>query len=396
MKPARSRAVLGALALALTISFTVSCTTPGGGSAPAGDAFYKPPAPLPAGSPGDVIWWRNSGYAGVADVKAFQVLYHSHTALDAPDAVSGTVLVPAAPWTGAGPRPIIAYGAFTLGLGDQCAASKTAYNNGNDPAVNALLQRGWAVAVSDYEGLGTPGVHTYMVGQSQGRAVLDSVRAAVRLPGSGLSAQAPVGIAGYSQGGASAGWAGELAPAYAPELRVKGIVAGGTPSDLQRVAQNLEGGFWYGLAAMAAPGFDAAYPELDLGKYLNDQGRTLLTAGGLDKCVAGILVQGAYKRTTQLTTTNPLTDPAWQARLAENKLGSRTPAAPVLMYHSSDDEVIPVDQARTAAAAWCARGVPVQFQTGTGGHVGGVTAVIDPGTNYLADRLAGKPAPSTC
>jgi hypothetical protein len=393
MRAARTGAVFAALVVVI-VAVGAACSNPSGGTAPPGDAFYQPPTPLPAGQPGDVIWWRNSAYAGVAGTKAFQVLYRSDNATNRATGVSGTVLVPNAPWTGAGPRPIIGYGAFTLGIGDQCAASR-AYNNGNDGGINALLKQGWAVAISDYEGLGTPGLHTYMVGQSQGRAVLDSVRAATRLPGSGLSAQAPIGIAGYSQGGASAGWAGELAPAYAPELQIKGIVAGGTPADLIRVSQKIDGGFWSGLALMAAPGFDAAYPELDLDSYLNATGKAQL-ASGTEKCVAGILTSYAFKRQADYTTTSPLATPAWQARLNENKLGSRKPAAPVLMYHSSDDEVIPLDQAQAAKADWCARGATVQIQTGTGGHVGGVTAVVAPTASYLADRFAGKPAPTSC
>jgi hypothetical protein len=35
---------------------------------------------------------------------------------------------------------------------------------------------------TDYPGLGTPGVHAYLMGESEGRAVLDSVRAARNLP----------------------------------------------------------------------------------------------------------------------------------------------------------------------------------------------------------------------
>ena len=59
--------------------------------------------------------------------------------------------------------------------------------------IKAALDRGWAVAVSDYEGLGTPGQHTYVVGRSEGRAVLDMARAAQRLPGTGLTTSTPVG-----------------------------------------------------------------------------------------------------------------------------------------------------------------------------------------------------------
>ncbi|UUU44488.1 lipase family protein [Streptomyces sp. NBC_00162] len=53
--------------------------------------------------------------------------------------------------------------------------------------IQQLTLRGWAVVVTDYEGLGTPGVHTYTVGPSAGHAMLDAARAATRLPETGLS-----------------------------------------------------------------------------------------------------------------------------------------------------------------------------------------------------------------
>ncbi len=148
-------------------------------------------------------------FTPVAGVTAQQVLYRSTDALGAADAVSGTVLVPTAPWTGTGSRPLISYAVGTRGLGSDCAPSYT-LTQGADyegSAIDAALQQGYAVAVSDYQGLGTPGPHTYMVGQSMGHAVLDMARAAERLPGTGLGAGTPVGIWGYSEGGAAAGWA---------------------------------------------------------------------------------------------------------------------------------------------------------------------------------------------
>lgn len=57
------------------------------------------------------------------------------------------------------------------------------------------------MAIIDYEGLGTPGDHTYVVQLSEGRAVLDSARAAMNLGDAGISDDAQVGIWGYSQGG---------------------------------------------------------------------------------------------------------------------------------------------------------------------------------------------------
>ncbi|KPI16131.1 secretory lipase [Actinobacteria bacterium OV450] len=75
------------------------------------------------------------------------------------------------------------------------------------------------MVVTDYEGLGTPGVHTYTVGPSASRAMLAAARAASRLPETGLSANTPVGIMGYSQGGQAGSRAAELQGSYARSCR---------------------------------------------------------------------------------------------------------------------------------------------------------------------------------
>jgi len=43
------------------------------------------------------------------------------------------------------------------------------------------------VVFTDYPGLGTPGPHPYLVGESEGRAVLDSIRATRQLLGGAVS-----------------------------------------------------------------------------------------------------------------------------------------------------------------------------------------------------------------
>ena len=162
---------------------TAAHSAPNCNTAPAGDAFYVPPSPLPAGPHGGIIWCRSSA-SPVAGAKAWQILYLSSTVSGAPTAVSGTVLVPTAAYSGT--RPVVAYASGTQGWGDQCAASKemVAGNFDEQFAVNNLLSKGWAVVVTDYPGLGTPGDETYNVGIPEGYAVLDSLRAATLLPGS--------------------------------------------------------------------------------------------------------------------------------------------------------------------------------------------------------------------
>lgn len=201
----------------------------------------------------------------VPGVSATRVLYVSTTARGEPDTVSGTILVPAGSYP-LGKRPVIGYAVGTHGLGDAYAPSNEMSNGTETEAsmMSGLLAHGWVVAVTDYEGLGTPGQHTYMVGPSMGHAVFDVLRAATRLPGSGLAVDAPMAIWGYSQGGAAAGWAAQLHPAYAPELHLSGVAAGGVPADVEAVARHLDGGGFFGLAVAALIGLDAAFPELNL------------------------------------------------------------------------------------------------------------------------------------
>ena len=71
---------------------------------------------------------------------------------------------------------------------------------------------------TDYEGLGTPGDHPYLIGVSEGRSVLDMVRAARKLD-SNLGKR--VVIAGHSQGGHAALWAASLQRSWTPELNAR-------------------------------------------------------------------------------------------------------------------------------------------------------------------------------
>ncbi|RZK88123.1 MAG: triacylglycerol lipase, partial [Methylobacterium sp.] len=87
------------------------------------------------------------------------------------------------------------------------------------------------------------GTHPYTVGQVLGRNVLDVVRAARSITGSGVDELSPVGLWGYSEGGAGASWAAELSATYTPELRIAAVASGGTPTYLSDTARFLDGSF---------------------------------------------------------------------------------------------------------------------------------------------------------
>jgi hypothetical protein len=311
--------------------------------------------------------------------------------------VSGTVLVPTAAYSGT--RPVVAYAAGTQGWGAQCAPSKEMASGSFDEqfAVNNLLAKGWAVVVTDYPGLGTPGPEVYNVGIPEGYAVLDSLRAATRLPGDGLSASAPMGIEGYSQGGGAAGWAAQLHARYAPELDLKGAAMGGTPANLQAVAANINGTVWFAFLAGTAIGFGTAYPSVNLNGYLNAAGKAAF-AQLETMCQAQALVTYAGKHIEDYTVggVNPINDPAWKTVLDENDLGAVKPDVPVLETHGLLDEIIPYSVEQALHNQWCAMGVATQLNGYVGDHV--LTALLDQTdtVNWLSGRLAGQPAPGNC
>jgi hypothetical protein len=387
-----------ATALAAVPQAAASAAPPGprACTGPAGDAFYTPPKPLPAGPHGTIIWCRPSA-SPATGVSAWQVLYLSATVTGAPTAVSGTVLVPDAAFQGT--RPVVAYAAGTQGWGDQCAPSKemVAGNFDEQFAVNNLLSRGWAVAVTDYPGLGTPGDEAYNVGIPEGHAVLDALRAATGVPGAGLSAAAPMAIEGYSQGGGAADWAAQEQGSYAPGVHLEGVAAGGTPANLQAVAANINGTVWFAFLAGSALGFNAVYPSLRLNGELTPAGRAALAR--LDTmCQAEALLTYAGKKIQDYTIggVNPIGQAKWQRVLNANDLGTMKPSVPLLQYHGRADEVIPWRVEKALHRRYCALGVTTQLNGYPGDHVLTHVLAQTDVVNWLGARFAGSQAPSNC
>ncbi|MGX8906844.1 lipase family protein [Streptomyces netropsis] len=352
------------------------------------------------GAPGDVVSSAPTSFHPLpgqpTNTRAWHITYRSTTAKGTPNVVSGTVIVPHDGRKG--PRPLITYAVGTVGLGDACAPS-AGFPYGTTLEANLIQQltlRGWAVAVTDYEGLGTPGEHTYAVGRAEGHAVLDAARAAQRLPEAGLGKDSPVGIMGYSQGGQASSWAAELHEAYAPELDLRGTATGGVPADLLKTADFNNGGIGAGLVLMAATGQNAAFPELDLDRYLNDKGR-----GYVDfmkkHCVAIDAVAGLFRKISDVTVKNPLYEPDWQRALRSSDLGTRAPDRPVYLYHGVIDELIPYEVGKKLRADWCAKGANVQWKAlPLGEHVLGVITESIPAADWLAARFAGRPTGGNC
>jgi hypothetical protein len=401
------RRLLAPLLLAVTLLVTAA---PGAVQAaappptPAEDPFYTPPNPLPAVAPGEILRLRTVEVFAEplrllpAPVRAWQLLYRSTSATGDPNAVSGTLLVPPTPWTD-GPRPLVTYAVGTHGIGDSCAPSyKLRTGTENEIALIAqALVKGWAVVLTDYEGLGTPGTHTYATGQSEGRAVLDAARATSKVPGAGLSPAGPVGVFGYSQGGQAAAFAAELQPSYAPDVRLAGVAAGGVPADLEEVARFNDGGAAFGLVIGAATGLATAYPDVPFAEILNDRGRELVERVE-QACVVELGAAAPFAELQDFVTiADPLAEPRWQARLAENRAGQQRPGAPIFLYHATFDELIPFRTGKELLGRYCDLDTTVQWQPiPLAEHIIGVSVGGPIAMEWLGNRFTGAPVQETC
>jgi pimeloyl-ACP methyl ester carboxylesterase len=244
---------------------------------PAGDAFYTPPSKLPSGH-GAPVWQRKlTGPAVLKSAKSNTLLLYTSTGIDGKTvAVSGDVAVPKGK-TPEGGWPVITWAHGTVGIADSCAPSKIGTQaNYDSPLLNTWLKAGYAVVRTDYEGLGTPGPHPYLIGDSAGRSTLDMVKAARTLDkriGKNLV------IAGHSQGGQAALFGASLVKRVAPELKLKGTVAFAPVSHLSQQSTLLtaltEPGGLAPLAAMILRGVDIANPALNVQGYLSDPAKAL-------------------------------------------------------------------------------------------------------------------------
>jgi pimeloyl-ACP methyl ester carboxylesterase len=351
---------------------------------------------LPATKPGTLL--RARQVVGPKGFTTWQILYLSQTATGQPVAVSGLVARQAGLGAVGEHLPVISWAHGTTGLGDQCAPSHQLV--GGFAAESAIIptvgSMGAVFVGADYEGLGTPGEHPYLLGQSEGRDVLDIVRAAQHLDGSGVDPEARVVIWGHSQGGGAAAFAGELAPTYAPDLHVVGTIAGAPAGELPLVASQARQGSGLGFELMLDSGLLAAYPDLPVDAVLTPQGRATVDTIRT-QCIGDIMSTVAGHPAGYYLRADPTTVPAWEARLEENNPGRTATSVPLFIYHGDADTTVPPIISQLMFQSYCALGVTVQRTVYPGkDHISVIGAALDDIESWAADRIAGERAPSNC
>ena len=328
---------------------------------------------------------------------AARVLYKSTSAVDGSETeVSGAVFIP----PGSAPQggwPVIAYAHGTSGIGEECAPSLSPDLFGVASLVATYIKLGYAVAASDYQGLGAPGAHPYLDAKTAGFNVIDSVRA-LRKVSPDVSA---TWVAfGGSQGGAASWAANEQASTYATELNLVGSVSLSPAADVS------------GYAAAAAAGTLSKDQEAALVWILMGIERT--RAGfNIDDYRHGMAAENwnvlaacvgpDSDRRAKVLANLPADDlrpsgPEAEQKLAEILSGMALPqqkaAAPMMVIYGGKDTFIAPAWTREAIARACAMGsiVDAIFQGGKGHGDVDASAYVQ----WVGERFQGLPAPNTC
>ncbi len=296
--------------------------------------LYRLPSPLARANPGTII--QAVRLRSPRGFRLWVALYHSRSVHGKDIAVSGTFAIPSRARPSDG-WPILSYGHGTTGFTDASAPSRTG-DSGSPYRLRALIGRwvhaGYAVAATDYEGLGTPGQLPYAVGISAGRSVLDAARAARNL-GRGTVGRRVV-LVGHSEGGHAVLWADELARRYAPDLHVQGVVASSPAANLLGIARMTSLTPFTILDAMAV-----------LEAWHNFYGRALgrvLTPAGIRAAQLIIADRIGQVQLGQLGTffaANPADIQPWHRLAVANTPAELPRDVPIVMLVGSDDQEIP-------------------------------------------------------
>jgi len=365
-------------------------------------SFYAQPVPRGA-TAGSLIAVEPFSPAP-SNTAAYRVLYTSTDISGAYIPVSGVVFIP----LGAPPprgRNIVAWAHPTTGMAQGCAPSLESGALGagtlpqSIPGIAQFIADGDIVVATDYPGLGAPGLHPYLIGDAEGRSIIDSVRAARTLPGADISGN--YAVWGHSQGGQAALFAGQIARTYAPELHLVGVAAAAPPTDMNieltepfrsDAGRLLAAYVYYSWSVIChIPITSIVYPQA-----------VPAVDHAVTKCIgtlgqAIIAIRAASALNPVFRKADPEFTPPWPKYLIENSPGHAPAGAPLFIVQGSADTTVEPHFTRSFAAAACARGEVLDYEELAGvGHLNVARKSSQPAAAWIQNRFAGLKPPDNC
>jgi len=327
-----------------------------------------------------------------------RIVYRSTSGIDdSPTEVSGIVAVP----PGLPPKggwPVISFGHGTTGVLNKCSPSRFPTLPGNGLMIQAMVLNGFAVAMTDYQGLGVPGYyHPFLDSKTFGNNMIDAVRAARRV-GADLSDQ---WVAyGHSLGGLAAWAAADRASAYGQGLQLMGTLAMAPSADMSGLADKA----WDGTLTadqrvamiFALQSLSWSHPDMDLSQYRRgytadhwDELLDCLPPNMDDILMVRSKMVNADLKPATLADRDQLRDMLAQMATPQGKLTS-----PLLVVYGTEDTLVDLQWFERAISRACARGDQVQLEKSIGQGHSDLDSTY--GLSWLRDRLTGQTIPNSC
>lgn len=292
--------------------------------------------------------------------------------------------------------PVISLAHATTGIDNGCGPSTEPGLMGYLSAIRGLAGQGYAVALSDYEGLGEYGSHPYMEPRTVAFNIIDAVRALREIS----PTVSPRWVAlGSSQGGQAAWAANELNSYYGDGIELLGTVALAPAVNITGMA-NLA---WAGsltdeqqtLYPLAIVGLERYNPGLDERTLLHGQIAT--DKGALADCQSPVRDAGSRTTAADLKPDTLRDVARLRDALRKIALPQRQLNKPMLVMNGSRDETVLDPWVAYAVSDSCRLGGLIEHvEIADAGHDDLSPAVDQTVQSWIADRFAGLAPPSNC
>lgn len=325
--------------------------------------------------------------------RATRAVYASVSAQDgSPTAVSGAFFEPIGePPPGGWPVISLAHG--TSGIGNDCGLSMQPDLLGYGGLLNRLLSSGFAVAMTDYQGLGDLGVHPYLEPRTAAFNVIDAVRAMTHISPNVSTRWVALGI---SQGG-QASWASdEFDEFYGGGLTLLGAVAVSPAADVVEIAERAHEKSLTAEQVSVFPllitGIARYDPDVIASKYLRG---SAMTTEYLLRCAPGSKPGVRPTAAYDIGSDSDADTDTLKTALRKIALPQRALSVPLLVINGLNDQTIPPRWVATAVARSCQMGGSIEHdEIPSAGHAD--LAIPDSVLTWIADRFVNKPAESNC
>jgi alpha-beta hydrolase superfamily lysophospholipase len=310
--------------------------------------------------------------------------------------VSGSVFTPLGDPPDGG-WPVVSYGHGTTGIDPSCGPSLSNTLLGQLELVAGLVNAGYAVAFTDYQGLGHDGAPAYLDSRTAAFNMIDAVRA-LRATFPGVSKR--WGAFGGSQGGGASWSADEQAHTYAPELELVGAVAVSPGADISGYVDKAQAGTLTSdqkaVMQLFVESLARRYPDFNRDDYR--RGDVARDWNTLSACT-GPLVAGRTAAIDaigpfDLAPSTPEAADLLRKKFQQWALPQQPLSAPLSVAYGGKDTFIDHQWTADAIQRACALGDTLDIRFGP--DYKHSEADFPAEVTWLADRFAGKPAHNDC